>query len=252
MTNVYLKNGEMCILHKQISENEFLVEKVYAYAPYHEDDDSELQVEGSGERIVVDDVFKSAPTEVLDTKYTELTNSVKRVDKELVDLYKQKRELVKEVESLRNTRTDLYNFIVNRSDLLTAERLVMITENFNIVERDVSKDFWATFEVNVHSGITRRKFGWLDEGRMYSQTLRSVLINPTDDEIKNAITFQYDIESNDYRKSSIKNVSDKYLTDALKKVKADKIAANYEAKLLSAKKDLEKAQNALIELEASR
>lgn len=119
MNIVYLKNGERVILHQKLSENEYVIERLYIYN-YQ---DGEPYEEPSGEKIFVDKVYINAPIESIDKQYNEKYQKYLDLNKSVQSLNEELQSLKNEVYKIKNEKTNLSKLIFNKSQLKTAKTI---------------------------------------------------------------------------------------------------------------------------------
>lgn len=120
MQTVYLKDGRMADLVTK-------TEKGYLVDPYIEWNDYEGQKESapSGNVELVNEIFNTAPVELIEAEYKKVLDRVQ--EQEIIWLERQKelQKMTYEIGILRNQKTDLSRYIINREELRTAKRLVI-------------------------------------------------------------------------------------------------------------------------------
>jgi hypothetical protein len=249
---VFLKNGQACYLKEKIG-GKFIVNKIFEYQD--EEDYHEVVDEND---IVVDCVFTKQPIEKISSEVKELHKQKSTAVKELQFLRNSKSKAQYELDQITKTLLTKNKFIINRSDLINAESLVLFEKDKIMpIRKDKNEKSFrglkVTMEVKISDG-EERFWGYKlydDSGYNSGNFLcpkYGVMINPTDEEVNEVIIKRLsEFEFSDYH---LKGMDDKYLTKELIE-KRDVYSNNLQAKEKeNLENELKKIQDRLEKLNA--
>lgn len=153
MKTVYLKDGRMADLVAE-TEKGFLVD------PYISWNDYEGQQESapSGNVELVDKIFDTAPIELIEAEYKKWADRVTEQEKALAERQTEFQKLNADVASLRNQKTNLERYIINREELRKAKRLIIWPEHHiapRIMDGNTSHKFTVSYEISQYKGEER-------------------------------------------------------------------------------------------------
>lgn len=256
MEIVYLKNGQQANLVKKV-DGQFLVAPYYTYNSYEGEEYSEA---GTSLEMVTE-VFKSPPLEKLHEEYKSVLERLEIAKKELSesqDLARQSNIKLRQTES---QRTDLEKLIINRSDLRKAKTITIFPDKsfmpFSFPNTGYD-GFKLSISLTVYNGEEQ---AWAyklykDRGDNYGHYLdlkAGILCDLTEEEIERVTIERIASKPVDYFSNQrIEQIDDKYLTEELKKVKANKIAYEKETSINKLNKEIADAQEKLKLLKARK
>ena len=239
---IYLKDGRKAALIEKVGSK-------YVVAPYYEYENcTGGAYEDTGEEILVNEVFKLPPRAIFNGKIAALKRQIKDLDGERDKLALEVSQLKGEVTELKGTKTNLSRLIINREELLKADRITAI------------KDFEA-IDLNKKSGYHSNQYGFslsigfcITEGKLTYETSRleedgrgwgiyidrdiGLLINKTDEEIKDVLRNKVaNVTVTDA--DLIYNLADDLLTPELVARKAKLVAKESEEKAQKLRQEIE-------------
>lgn len=153
MKTIFLKDGRMADLVTK-------TDKGYLVDPYITWNDYEGQQESApgGNVELVAEVFDTAPVELIEAEYKKVLDRVneqqKIWDERQQDLQKHNSEIAR----LRNEKTNLERYIINREELRTAKRLILWPKNEivpRIMDGNTSHKFTVSYEISQYKGEER-------------------------------------------------------------------------------------------------
>lgn len=223
METVFLHNGQECSLVKKLSDNEFIVNPVNVYTT----EDGEQYQDISGQAVVVDQIFYTAPVAKINSEYLSISDKVDIKRAELRDISNQVYKLKSELETIKKTKTDLSRLIINRSEILSANRLSFFKDG-HILPKDIPKEEFNKIKLSCHVSMKDGKFQtWYYQLNSSSDSYSSgdyideeygIIINATPEEldritkerVKNTPS-----NSNKFNDHALLNTPDLYLTEEL-------------------------------------
>lgn len=245
MNIVYLKNGERVILHQKLSENGYVIEKLYIYN-YQ---DGEPYEEPSGEKIFVDKVYIYAPIESIDKKYNEKYQKYLDLNKSVQSLNEELQSLKNEVYKIKNEKTNLSKLIFNKSQLKTAKTIHYFISGkiMPVLMTDYAKQgMKMSLEVSVYSDSVRswsyklytNDNGWGSSDKVDDEY--GFFFDLSDEEIER-ITIERvkTFKSNSFYGGYLKSIDNKYLTKELIEFKEKFIIDEKEKQIADCRKIIE-------------
>lgn len=154
MQTVYLKDGTQANLIAKI-EKGFVVDPIKIY---HDHEGEEEYNEPSGDVMMVEKVYETAPKELIQEEYKDILLKVEEQEKVLADKREEIRKLDREVANLKNTKTDTSRYIINREQLRTAKRLILWPTNSiapRIMDGGSSHKFTVSYEISQYKNEER-------------------------------------------------------------------------------------------------
>jgi len=232
-----------------------MVEPVIIRFEYGQNEDGyhDIPIETSGQMVVVDKVYSKPPIEKLNERYQELVANIDLSEKALRVALEEKSKAFREMEAAKKQATDLSKFIVNRKEILTAERITIFKEGEIQPEDFVKKSDRAirlSFTMEVYGGkIDAWHYKMWNEDQWssgdYFDISVGLLINKSDEEIREIALARQSKAFNDY---AISRCNDQFLTPANVEKKKAIVERDRSSKIIQAKADLEKAQKRVDEL----
>lgn len=218
MESGYLPNGQACYIKEKIGEK-FVINKVYE----HDDEEYGWQEIIDQNDVLVDVVLKTKPIEKISQDIKDLNLEKEEAQKQINELNRQKRELNSEIQRITSTKINNEKLIVNRSELLKAQKLVLFIKDriMPITMNNSDKNFRGlrlSLTIDILTG-KERSWGaelYFDYGHNSSNYLcekYGILIDPTDEEVEQTIKKRVlELEFSDYW---VKATDDKYLSKEL-------------------------------------
>ena len=257
MQVVYLKDGQKANL-VTTTERGYIVDPYQIYHEYDpENGDGGEYEEPSGKFALVDKVYDAPPRDVIEEEYKQLLDKVKEQEQLLIDKMRDVRAAEYEVSKLKNQKTDLSRYIINREELRTAKRLIVWPER---MIAPIIMDGIRSHEFSVSYKITQYR----EEERCWAYTLHGekgdrwstdtyfdpqygIKIDLTDEEIL-AITHERfaKVKKSSYHwESTLQSTEDKWLTEELIIEKKQSKQREKENSIEKIKKEMEDAQRRL-------
>jgi hypothetical protein len=250
MQTIYLKDGRVADLITQ-------TDKGYLVDPYITWNDYEGQPESapSGNVEFVSEVFNTVPVDLIEAEYKKVLD--KLIEQEEIWSTKQKelQQFNAEIAKLRNQKTDISRYIINREELRTAKRLILWPNSQitpRIMDGKQSHRFTISYEIDQYKNEERvwcyklwsedRNNGW--NSSEYFDSKYGIKIDLTDEEIftltqERIPRFKKEYHSWQY---ALLHTSDEWLSaDYISEKQALK-KENDAIELLKAEKELKKAQ----------
>jgi len=216
MKSAYLANGQSCYVKEEIG-SKYIISKIFEV-------DGEYGLEEvESDDTVVEKVYFTKPVEKIEKEIKDLIDKKEQLSGEVSELEKSKRELHREVAAITNTQISNSKFIINRSELLKAKRLVLFPKDAIMpLDRDISNGYKSEFKIFLSVCVgngTQQSWGYrIDtDGRdgmsHYLCEKYGVLIDPTEEMIEETIAKRVvEFKFSDY---ALRNTPDKYLTPEL-------------------------------------
>ena len=236
----YLPNGQMCRLIEQISDNKFIIVKIYEAEEY----------DVEGDTIVVDAIFDSPPTEKISKEIKELKQKEANLMLEVSRLQKIKYNIDIELAIAKRTQIENDKFIINRSDLINAKSLALFEKNRVMPKLKDSNDksfrgLKVSLTVDIGNGDVNswgyKLYHDYNENADYLCPKYGILINPTDEEIESVIFKRLNEFKWDERELS--KVDDKYLSESQIEIKQNYIKKQNELRVEQYKNEILKYDN---------
>lgn len=262
MSLVYLANGQMSYLKEQIG-NKYIVNKIFTM---NDDDCNPYDHNGDyywGTEIVdpndtiVDKIFLKPPVAKLDKTIKDLQAQKKQIKQEIEQINADKNRILKEMDSIAKTKIDAENFIIDRSDLLNAKKIVVFRENtidpliFNKSDKK-RQGFRLQLSIDVVNGEEESWYYILahdDWGASYRICKKyGYLINPTQEEIDE--TARQRVKELQFRDWDIERADDKYLTADLRKRKRDLISSRCERDIETLLREIQEKKSSIDRLKS--
>jgi hypothetical protein len=248
MQLVYLTNGQACYLKEKIGEK-YIVNKVFEHEQFYGDYSEMVEFIDEND-IVVDVIFKAPPIPKFSHEITELIKKKDELQNDVRLLMSEKSKLSNEVAKLNTTKITNNKFILNKTELMNANRLALFAKD-NIMPKvfDSKDKRFAGLKVSMETTICSNEERYWGYKLYFNEDYSSgdflcpkygILINPTENEIeetikKRLLEFKFD----DYK---IARIDDKYLNSSQIEVK-NAYLANERLK------EKEKLDNQLVEIQ---
>lgn len=188
MDTVYLKDGSMAKFIAK-SDTGYVVDPLMIY---QDDETGEEWTEPSGRVQVVDVVYAHAPKLAFDQDLKEISVKVEEFEKQLSD----KRSELSQLEyKLKNTKTEISRYIINREELRLAKRLIVFEKDSiepKILDGLRSRKFTVSYEISQYAGEERcwsyKLYSDDREGRytssQYFDPEYGIMVDLTDEQVK--------------------------------------------------------------------
>lgn len=256
MQTVYLKDGTQANLIAK-TDNGYVVDPLEIY---HDFGTKEEYTEPSGKVMMVDKVYEKAPIEVIEAEYKDVLNKVEAQEKLLAEKRDELRKAEFEISRIKNTKTDLNRYIINREELRNAKRLIVFKQHSlvpTILDGTKSVKFSINYEISQYKGEEKcwaytiysenRDYGWSSGD--YFDPEYGILIDLTDEEIKKISLERLSKKPKDYfNENAILATSEEWLTPEYIEIKKSKRAKHDAAELENAQKELKYAQDKIDKL----
>jgi len=219
---VYLKNGQVADLIKKIDDNNFLVAPWVTYYGYEGE-----EYEEPGERIVVEKIFKSPPTDIIQKEYQAVKNNIVSYKQELSGIRAEVLGAQKELRKLQEQKTDIEKMIYNRSELKSAKRITVFLEDY-IMPRDMDESAHKSLKISTTFSTydgeeTSWVYGISGDGWNYGDRIDpayGLILDATDEEIERLTKERAEKKPTDFfRPYHLSRVDEKYLPFPLLHVK---------------------------------
>ena len=181
MKKHYLANGQECFLKEKLSDNKFIVNRIFFEDDIEFSDDLD---------IVVDAVYVNAPTEVYDAKIVEIQNHIDKLQYDLIELLAKKTALQYEIGKIQLTNLAEKSFIVNRTEILNSKRLILFLKDkpMPIILDDTKtfKTLRIVLDLEVSTGYETKYHIYLHDANNDYDVLcekYGLQVDKTDDEI---------------------------------------------------------------------
>jgi hypothetical protein len=249
MNTVYLKDGSMANFIAK-SDNGYVVDPLMTYK---DDETGEEWTEPSGRVKVVDVVYAHAPKLAFDQELKEISDKVEEFEKQLSD----KRSELSQLEyKLKNTKTNLNQYIINREQLRNAKRLIVFRKDAicpMVMDGGKSYEFTVSYKITQYKEEERCWVAelWSEdrESRFgntnYFDAEYGIMTDLTDEQIKE-ITFERQDKRGlkGFYENQITHTGDEWLTPVFQAEKRRLIEFNKGAELRRVTEELKKAQYA--------
>lgn len=246
MDIVYLKDGSQAKLIAK-TDNVYIVDRLMVY-----EEEGETYTEPSGRVEIVDKVYNNEPVEKINEEFKLIASKVEEHEKVL----REKRSELSSLEyKIKNTKTDLSRYIVNREELRLAKRLVVFEKDSiepKILDGLRSRKFTVSYEISQYAGEEKcwsyKLYSDDRDGRysssQYFDAEYGIMVDLTDEQIKEK-TLERQIKRGikGFNSYSICATSDEWLTPEF-------IAEKKRQKEADQKKALEKAEKCLKDAQA--
>lgn len=145
MKTVYLKDGQEADLIKKIDDNNYIVDPYMTWYGYEGDENTE----SSGNRIVVDSIYSKPPVKKINKEIADLNSKIEDSNNKLSAIKTEHFKLSRELSLIENQKTDLSKLIINKSELMKAERITVF-ESGGFTPIHISKNKIRSFKLTVH------------------------------------------------------------------------------------------------------
>ena len=249
MEQVYLEDGRKANLVAK-TEKGYVVDPISAYEDYDTEEDYE---EASGKVLQVAKVFKVAPVDVVNAEYKSILNKIAEAEEQV----REKRNELSQLDyQIKNTKTKVDQYIINREQLRLAKRLIVFPKDAicpMVMDGNKSFEFTVSYKITQYKEEERCWVGELwDEDRSsrfnctrYFDAEYGIMTDLTDEQIKE-ITFERQDKRGlkGFYENQIIHTGDEWLTPLFRAEKKRLIEFNNGAELRRATEDLKKAQEA--------
>lgn len=123
METVFLKDGRAAVLVAK-TDNLFIVEILHSFTSY----EGEEIIKKSGKMETVEEIFQAPPIEIFDEHLKLISRLADEKAVEVTALQLEALTLKGEIKGLKDQKTNLQKFIINRSELVNAKRIIMFNE----------------------------------------------------------------------------------------------------------------------------
>lgn len=247
MELVYLEDGRQA---KMIAKTDkgYVVDPLAVYQDYETEEE---YAEPSGKVVQVAKVFKVAPVEVVNAEYKAILDKIAEAEQQV----REKRNELSQLEyTVKNTKTDIDRYIINREQLRLAKRLIAFDKNAivpKVMGGDKSHKFTVSYEISQYKNEERcwvsslwsenKDSTWSSSN--YFDAEYGIMTDLTDDEIK-AITFERQTKHGIkyFYENQIMHTGDEWLTPEFQAEKKRLIELNSTREFEKAKDELKKAQ----------
>lgn len=222
----YLRNGEEVVLHETLENGQFIIERMF----YYEDYEGNGECEPNGIKEVVKEVFSTPPIEKKHDDLIKIIEKTEAKNKELADIETQIRAAKAELRESEKYKTDIEKHIINRSEILKAKSITVFSgyKPYTLTEDKEKRSLRLSYTLDIWEGKFNAwvyKFDY--EGRAgFSENINpkyGLVFNATDDEIleicRQIVKDKGEISDYDLRRTDL--LPDEYLTDELKKKRAE-------------------------------
>lgn len=250
MQTIFLKDGTQANLITKTDKG-YVVDPVEIYRDY---ETKEEYAEPSGNVLLVDKVYDAAPIAVIQEEYKEILSKVEEQEKILEEKRQAIRQADSELNRIKNQKTDVSRYIINREELRTAERLILFVSGQilpRVLDGKASHKFSVSYEISQYKGEERcwayklwsenRDSGWSTSD--YFDEQYGIKTNLTDEEIKALSLDRLSKKKiSDIHESALLSCPDEWLLPEWIEAKRDKKDRNDQHELNRAKEELTKAQ----------
>ena len=219
---------------------------------YQDDETGEEYTEPSGRVKVVDVVYAHAPRIAFSQELKEISDKIEEHEKQLSD----KRSELSQLEyKLKNTKTNLNQYIINREQLRTAKRLIVFRKDAIVplvMDGSKSYEFTVSYKITQYKEEERC---WVAElwnedresrfgNTNYFDAEYGIMTDLTEEQIKE-ITFERQDKRGlkGFYENQIVHTGDEWLTPLFLAEKKRLTEFNKGAELRKAKEELRKAQD---------
>jgi len=249
---VYLKDGRKANYESQIEGNKHLVTIYTMYFGYEDEEYEDL-----GEIVIVDEVFKKAPIQVVSKRIKELKERREKITKEVHQLNNDKMNLVNYISQ----NTKFRNHIINKKELVEAISIAFF-ESGSLIPTTLDKNKMRGIKIALNISIfsnEERAWGYKlyedygDYSGYIQDTEEDIIINPTDEILEQKIIERIN-KISDPSKFNLyqwKNIDNKYLTKELIEYKNKIIYNSSQTEKNRKLAEIEKLKKQLTELEKS-
>lgn len=252
MELVYLANGQSCYLKEKIGEK-FIINKIFEYEQFYGDGDSEMVEIVDESDVVVDEIFKTPPTQKFSSEVSELIKKKDELQKDIKSLLYEKSSLRKEIENLTKTKIENDKFILNKTELINAKTLALFAKDSIMPMVLDSKDkMFSGLKVSMETNILTNGENYWGYKLWFNGDYQSgnflcpkygILINPTEDEIEETIKKR--LSEFEFPNYKIAAVDDKYLTESQIAIKNSYLSKKQEEEREKLKKNIAEIQEKL-------
>lgn len=246
-TTVYLRNGQKAELIKKV-DDQFLVDPYMYYQGY----DGEDYEDQSGNFQLVNEVFTEAPRAVLDKEIAVLQETKVKLFEQVSEVNKTLTDAERKLYALKNEKTDLSKFIINRKELIDAKRIVAFKEDqvmpsdFNPLCKGGMK---LSFTLEMRYGreniytyhLYSDGYDGYNDSWSNSSKIDKLMYDPTEEQIENEIKLRAS-KLTEYKSYYQSSIPEKYLPESVLSQKHEQIKKEKESTIEKAKKDLEEAK----------
>lgn len=250
MQTIFLKDGTQANLITKTDKG-YVVDPIEIYKDY---DSKEEYAEPSGNVIMVDKVYDAAPLPVIQEEYKSILQKVEEQENILEEKRKEFRQLEYEISRIKNTKTDINRYIINREQLRNAKRLIVFADHQivpRILDGKESHKFTVSYEISQYQNEERcwvaklwseaRNSGW--SGTDYFDAEYGIKVDLTDEEIKALALERLSKKVKGYfHDHSLLSCPDEWLTPDYIELKRQKKEWSDLAELTKAEKELKSAQ----------
>lgn len=242
MEIAFLRDGRKVSVNSSVTGG-FIVTPYYVATIWGSGGDEEQEWEGlAKEPIFVDEIFASAPTEILDEQVVLLQSAISAKNHEINEQKKALQSLRYEIDCVKNEKTRLEKFIINRNEILQAKRICFFEEGqINPIDsKKPAKDMKLSFSISIADGkisISGHKLLYGDEwsGSYRIDSKQGILIDLTDDELLLIAKERAASITSDY---AIQMASDIYLSEIQSQRKNEILQKKKESTIEEKKKQL--------------
>lgn len=250
MQTVFLKDGTQANLITK-TEKGYIVDPLEIYTDYETKDE---YTEPSGNVIQVDKVYDVAPIPVIMEEYKTVLDKIEEQEGVLQEKRDELRKLEYEITRLKNTKTEVNRYIINREELKNAKRLIVFKDGHimpRIMDGKNSAKFSVSYEISQYRGEEKcwscqlhsesRDSGW--SGTDYFDADYGIKVDLTDEEIKELTLSRLVKKPKDYfREYCLRTTPDEWLTPEFIEIKKAFIEKENTIELQKAEKELTNAK----------
>jgi exosome complex RNA-binding protein Csl4 len=250
MQTIFLKDGTQANLITKTDKG-YVVDPLEIYTDY---ETKEEYTEPSGNVMMVDKVYDAAPLPVIQEEYKEILSKVEAQEKVLEEKRQELRKVEYDINRIKNTKTDVSRYIINREELRNAERLIVWPEGHilpRVLGGGKSHKFTVSYEISQYQSEERcwvyqlwsesKDSNW--SGSEYFDAEYGIKVNLTDEEIKSVSLDRLSKKkANYFREHLIMQCPDEWLTPDYIQRKKEMNDRSERSELHKAQEELKKAQ----------
>lgn len=250
MQTVFLKDGTQANLITKTDKG-YVVDPLEIYTDY---ETKEKYTEPSGNVMMVDKVYDAAPLPVIQEEYKAILSKVEDQERVLEEKRQELRKVEYDINRIKNTKTDVSRYIINREELRNAKRLILFVRGQiipRVLDGKKSHKFTVSYEISQYAGEERcwaytlwsenRDNGWSSSD--YFDEEYGIKVDLTDEEIKTLAHERLSKRKpSDFHEAHLMGCPDEWLTAAWIEIKKEKKDRFERIEIEKAEKELKNAQ----------